>query len=425
MNIMVIGGGGREHALTWKIAQSPMVDALYCAPGNAGIAQVAECVPIDVLDFDKLREFVREKKIDLALIGPERPLIRGLSDMLREDGLLVFGPAAAAARLEGSKAFAKRIMMDAGVPTGAYAEFDDFDDAVAYLRDQGIPIVVKADGDAEGKGVTVARTMADAERAVRECLVDDRFGAAGRHVVIEECLCGEEVSLLAFSDGTHLIRMVPSQDHKPAYDNDLGPNTGGMGAYSPVPLVTPEIMDRIEQGTLERTVAAMADAGTPYSGVLYAGLMMRGDEPQVLEYNVRFGDPETQVIMPRMKSDIVPVLEACASGDLGDVTVEWSDDACVTVVMASGGYPGAYTKGYPIDGLDRAEQEPGVVVFHAGTAERNGEIVTNGGRVLGVTATAPDLPQAIQKAYDAVEQISFQDAHYRSDIGQKALNRLV
>lgn len=425
MNILVIGGGGREHALTWKIAQSPMVDALYCAPGNPGIGKVAECVPIDVLDFDKLREFAREKKVDLALVGPERPLIRGLSDMLREDGLLVFGPSAAAAKLEGSKAFAKRIMMDAGVPTGGYAEFDDFDDAVAYLREQGIPIVVKADGDAEGKGVTVARTMADAERALRECLLDDRFGAAGRHVVIEECLCGEEVSLLAFSDGKRLIRMVPSQDHKPAYDNDQGPNTGGMGAYSPVPLVTPEIIDRIEQGTLERTVAAMTEAGAPYSGVLYAGLMMRGDEPQVLEYNVRFGDPETQVIMPRMKSDIVPVLEACARGDLSDVEVEWTEDACVTVVMASGGYPGSYTKGYPIEGLDRAEQEPGVVVFHAGTAEKNGEIVTNGGRVLGVTATAQDLPQAIQKAYEAVRQISFQDAHYRSDIGQKALNRIV
>jgi len=425
MNILVIGGGGREHALTWKIAQSPMADTLYCAPGNAGIAKVAECVPIDVLDFDKLREFAREQKIDLALVGPERPLIRGLSDMLREDGLLVFGPSAAAAELEGSKSFAKRIMMDAGVPTGGYAEFDDFDHAVAYLREQGIPIVVKADGDAEGKGVTVARTMADAEQALRECLVDGRFGAAGRHVVLEECLCGEEVSLLAFSDGTRLIRMVPSQDHKPAYDNDQGPNTGGMGAYSPVPLVTPEIIDRIERGTLERTVAAMAEAGAPYSGVLYAGLMMEGDEPLVLEYNVRFGDPETQVIMPRMKSDIVPVLEACARGDLSDVEVEWTEDACVTVVMASGGYPGSYTKGYPIEGLDRAEQEPGVVVFHAGTAEKNGEIVTNGGRVLGVTATAQDLPQAIQKAYEAVEQISFRDAHYRSDIGQKGLNKIV
>jgi len=424
MNILVVGGGGREHALAWKIAQSPVVDRLYCAPGNAGIKQVAECVPVDVLDFDKLRGFAREQKIELAVIGPERPLIRGLANVLREDGVLVFGPSAAAAQLEGSKEFAKRTMVDAGVPTGAYAEFDDFDLAVAYLREQGIPIVIKADGDAAGKGVTVARTMADAEQALRECLVDDRFGQAGRRVVIEECLFGEELSLLAFSDGSRLVRMVPSQDHKPAYDNDQGPNTGGMGAYSPVPLVTAELIDQIEHETLERTIKTMAVAGIPYTGVLYAGLMMSDTRPQVLEYNVRFGDPETQVIMPRMKSDIVPVLEACARGDLSDVTVEWSEDACVTVVMASGGYPGEYKKGYPIEGIETAEKEPGVVVFHAGTAERDGKTVTNGGRVLNVTASASDLPQAIKKVYDAVEQIEFRDAHYRSDIGQKALNKL-
>jgi len=424
MNILVVGGGGREHVLTWKIAQSPVVDKLYCAPGNAGIGQVAECVPIDPLEFNRLRAFAHQHEIGLAVIGPERPLIRGLADVLREEGILVFGPSAGAARLEGSKAFAKRIMVDAGVPTGTFAEFDEIEPAMAYLRKQGIPIVVKADGDAAGKGVTVARTIADAEHALRECLVDGRFGAAGQRVVIEECLCGEELSLLAFSDGTRLVPMVPSQDHKPAYDNDQGPNTGGMGAYSPVPLVSAETVAEIEHGTLERTIAAMADAGSPYTGVLYAGLMMSDNNPQVLEYNVRFGDPETQVILPRMNSDIVPVLEACARGDLSGVTAEWSDDACVTVVMASGGYPGSYNKGYPIDGIERAEQETGVMVFHAGTTEKNGTIVTNGGRVLDVTATAPDLPQAIKKAYDAVEQIDFKDAHYRSDIGQKAIDRL-
>ncbi|MCD6288434.1 MAG: phosphoribosylamine--glycine ligase [Candidatus Hydrogenedentes bacterium] len=424
MNILLVGGGGREHALAWKIAQSPLVDNLYCAPGNAGISQSAECVQIDPLDFDRLRAFAKDNSVDLAVIGPERPLIRGLADLLRQDGVMVFGPSAESARLEGSKAFAKTTMNRAGVPTGAFAEFTELEPAMAYLREQGVPIVVKADGDAEGKGVTVARTMADAERAVRECLVDGRFGDAGRRVVIEECLCGEELSLLAFCDGTDVLPMVPSQDHKPAYDNDQGPNTGGMGAYSPVPLVAPETVGGLVRNTIEKTVATMAADGTPHSGVLYAGLMMGNGDPKVLEYNVRFGDPETQVIMPRMKSDIVPVLTACAQGKLGGIEIEWSDNVCVTVVMASGGYPVKYIKGYPIEGIQDAESDPDVVVFHAGTAKKDGAVVTNGGRVLNVTALAQDLPSAINKAYEAVEKIRFKDAHYRSDIGQKALDKL-
>lgn len=421
MNVLVIGSGGREHALVWKLSQSPSVDSIYCAPGNAGIERLAECVPLGVNDFEKLISFAREKRIGLTVVGPEEPLSKGAVNRFQSEGLMAFGPSMAAAELESSKAFAKSLMMECRIPTAVYAEFDDADKAVAYVKEKGAPIVVKADGLAAGKGVTVAHTVEEAIAAVRAAMVDKAFGAAGNKLVIEECLVGEEASVLAFADGTHCVPMAPSQDHKAVFDGDAGPNTGGMGAYSPAPVVSAPMMADIQRTILQPCIEGMARRGTPFVGVLYAGLMITKDGPKVIEFNCRFGDPETQVVLPRMKSDLLPVLLACCDGTLHKRPIEWHDQACVSVVMASGGYPGAYPKGLPIAGIEAAESDPGVVVFHAGTKREGDLVVTNGGRVLNVTAVAPTIAGAIDKAYIATRQIQFENAHYRRDIGRKAL----
>ena len=423
MNILVIGSGGREHALVWKIAQSPLVDRLYCAPGNAGIARHATCFDIGVKDAQKLIAFARDNAIGLTVVGPEDPLASGIVDRLTEAGLKAFGPVASAARLESSKVFAKDFMRRCEIPTAEYAEFGKPEDAIAYIERMGAPLVVKADGLAAGKGVTVAKNKADAVQAVRQAMVDKVFGVAGSKVVIEEFLSGEEASILAFADGKTVVPMMSSQDHKAVYDGDAGPNTGGMGAYSPAPVVTPAILEETIKRVLRPCVAGMAREGSPYKGCLYAGLMITDAGPKVVEFNCRFGDPETQVVLPQLRSDLVPILLACCDGTLAETPIEWNRGACVTVVMASGGYPKEYEKGKVIIGIDDAEQDPGVTVFHAGTRKHGGDLVTNGGRVLNVTAVGPDISSTIKKAYAAVDKIRFEKAHYRKDIGAKVLLR--
>ena len=423
MNVLIIGSGGREHALAWKVAQSPLVEKLYCAPGNAGIAQTATCVDIGVNDTDKLAAFAKDNGIGLTIVGPEDPLAHGIVDRFSAEGLTVFGPTAAAARLEASKVFAKDFMRRHNIPTAAYAEFDAPDPAIDYVKRQGAPIVVKADGLAAGKGVTVARDVETAIQAIREAMVEKAFGGAGTKVVIEECLVGEEASILAFADGDAVIPMIPSQDHKPLLDGDAGPNTGGMGAYSPTPVVTPEILQATMEQILRPSITGMAAEGAVYRGCLYAGLMITETGPKVVEFNCRFGDPETQVVLPQLESDLVPILLACCDGTLAQTPIAWKTGACVTVVMASGGYPKAYEKLKPITGLAEAQRDPEVMVFHAGTKQQGADVVTNGGRVLNVTAIGPDIASTIDKAYAAVRQIAFEKAHYRSDIGAKALAR--
>jgi phosphoribosylamine--glycine ligase len=424
MNILVLGSGGREHALVWKIAQSPLVNHLYCAPGNAGIAKQAQCVDIGVSDAGKLIGFARDNGIELVVVGPEDPLANGIVDRFSETGLKTFGPSAAAARLESSKVFAKEFMRRHGIPTAGYAEFRNADEAVAHIERMGAPLVVKADGLAAGKGVTVARSKAEAIEAVREAIEDKVFGEAGATVVIEEFLSGEEASILAFADGETVVPMMSSQDHKPVYDGDMGPNTGGMGAYSPAPIVTPGILEEAVERVLRPCVAGMAEEGTPYKGCLYAGLMITGSRVRVVEFNCRFGDPETQVVLPQLRSDLVPILMACCDGKLGETPIEWNRGACVTVAMASGGYPKEYERGKVITGIDDAERDPDVTVFHAGTKRQGADLITNGGRVLNVTAVGADIASTIKKAYAAVDKIRFEKAHCRKDIGAKALARL-
>ncbi|MCZ6540728.1 MAG: phosphoribosylamine--glycine ligase [Nitrospinae bacterium] len=420
MNVLIVGGGGREHALAWKIAQSPKVTALFCAPGNPGTAQVATNVNLKADDLDGLLQFALDQSIDLTVVGPEQPLVLGLADRFQERGLKVFGPSAKAAQLEGSKAFSKNLMQKYGIPTAAYAAFDHADAARAYLKGKG-PQVVKADGLAAGKGVFVCADEAEAVDAVRRIMNDKIFGESGNRIIIEERLEGQEVSLLAFTDGTTVLPMEAAQDHKPAFDGDTGPNTGGMGACSPAPVFTPELKQQVIDRVMLPAVNGMHAEGIPYQGVLYAGLMITADGPKVLEFNARFGDPETQPIMMRMDSDIVPVLEACANGTLDTCSLEWKPGAAVCVVMASEGYPGSYDKGRPISGLDQANALPGVSVFHAGTKQDGDIIVTSGGRVLGVTALGGNVQMAIVKAYQAVGKIKWPGVHYRTDIGQKAL----
>ncbi len=424
MKVLVVGGGGREHALVWKLAQSPRVSRVFAAPGNAGTDGLATNVAVDAEDVDELLAFARTEGIGLTVVGPEAPLVLGIADRFRDAGLRVFGPTAAAARLEGSKAFCKRIMETYGVPTAAYREFDDPEAAKAYIREQGTPLVVKADGLAAGKGVTVARTVAEAEAAVDQAMVGRVFGDAGARVVVEEFLDGEEASFLAFCDGRTFLPMASSQDHKPVFDGDQGPNTGGMGAYSPAPVVTPELFRRASEEVIRPVVDGMAAEGSPYVGVLYAGLMIKDGQIKVLEFNCRFGDPECQPIVLRMKGDLVPVLEACIDGRLDEVSLEWDPRAAVCVVIASEGYPGSYPKGVEIHGLDAAARREDVVVFHAGTRRAGGRVVTSGGRVLGVTALGSGVAEAIRRAYDAVGDIRWPGAHHRTDIGRKALDRL-
>lgn len=423
MKVLVVGGGGREHALCWKIAQSPLVETLYCAPGNPGIAEVAECVNIGADEIETLCEFAQAEKIDLTVVGPEVPLTMGIVDTFQEAGLEIFGPNKAAAQLEGSKGFSKDLMAKYNIPTAAYQSFTEHSDAVAYIKEQGAPIVVKADGLAAGKGVIVAMSEEQAIAAVDDIMLDQVFGAAGASVVIEEFMDGEEASFFAFTDGKNILPLASSQDHKRVYDNDEGPNTGGMGAYSPAPVVTAELHDVIVETVVKPTIAGMAQDGCPYSGILYVGLMIKDGKPRVVEYNARFGDPEAQPLLVRMKEDIVPILQACARGELTQDSLEWHDKAAVCVVMASGGYPAAFEKGLPISGLDKAAEMEDMVVFHAGTAAKDGKIVNNGGRVLGVTGLGATVKEAIDKAYQGVAVIDWQDVHYRKDIGARALNR--
>ncbi|MCD6359357.1 MAG: phosphoribosylamine--glycine ligase [Armatimonadetes bacterium] len=423
MKVLVVGSGGREHALAWKIAQSPHVSKLYCAPGNAGIEQVGECVPIQVEALEELADFAESEAIDLTVVGPERPLIMGIVDHFRSRGLAVYGPTAAAARLEGSKAFTNELLERAGVGGKRFKVFTEPEAARAYVRSEGAPIVVKADGDAAGKGVTVARTVDEALEAVDRCMIEKAYGSAGDRVVVEECLIGEECSIKVFVDGETIVPMVPSQDYKRVYDGDEGPNTGGMGCYSPVPSVSDEVFEQIIRDVVRPTVRTMAEEGAPYTGTLYAGIIMTDDGPRLLEYNCRFGDPETQVVMPRLESDLVEIMLATVEGRLDQVQVRWRDDRAVCVVVASGGYPGAYEKGKLISGLEEAAAIEGTVVFHAGTRRAGSGIVTNGGRVLGVTALGATFEQARDRAYNAVGLIDFEDMYFRTDIATRAVGR--
>jgi phosphoribosylamine---glycine ligase len=423
MNVLVIGGGGREHALVWKIAQSPLVEKIYCAPGNPGIAGLAECVAIPADKIAALCDFALDQAIDLTVVGPEVPLTLGIVDLFQTAGLAIFGPSKAAARLEGSKGFSKDLMAKYGIPTAAYRSFTERDAAAAYIREIGAPIVVKADGLAAGKGVIVAESVEQALAAVDEIMLDKVFGSAGASVVIEEFMAGEEASFFAFTDGKNILPLASAQDHKRIFDNDQGPNTGGMGAYSPAPVVTAALYDEIVARIVQPTIAGMAAEGTPYCGILYVGLMIEQGKPRVVEFNARFGDPEAQPLLVRMKSDLVPVLLACARGELTQTSLEWHDKAAVCVVMASGGYPGSFAKGYAIGGIDQAEALGDLVVFHSGTALKDGRLVNNGGRVLGVTGLGADVAAAIAKTYAGVAMITWQDVHYRTDIGRKALQR--
>lgn len=423
MKILVVGGGGREHALVWKIAQSPLVDTLYCAPGNPGIAALAECVHIGADEIDALLDFALNEKIDLTIVGPEVPLTLGIVDRFQAAGLEIFGPSKAAAQIEGSKSFSKDLMAKYHIPTAAYRTFTDRDQAVAYIRQQGAPIVVKADGLAAGKGVIVALSEAQAITAIDDIMLDKVFGAAGSQVVIEEFMAGEEASFFAFTDGKNILPLASSQDHKRIFDNDEGPNTGGMGAYSPAPVVTEALTCDILDAIVRPTIEGMAAEGCAYSGILYVGLMIADGKARVVEYNARFGDPEAQPLLMRMKSDIVPVLQACARGELTQASLEWHDKAAVCVVMASGGYPAEFEKGLEISGFEVAEAIEDLMVFHAGTTLKDGKIVNNGGRVLGVTGLGTNVAEAIAKAYSGVRVLSWPNAHYRNDIGKKALDR--
>ena len=417
MKVLVVGSGGREHAIVHALAKSPKVDALFCAPGNGGIAAEAACVDIKATDVEAMVAWAKENAMDYVVVAPDDPLALGMVDALAEAGIPAFGPRKNAAVIEASKSFSKDLMKKYNIPTAKYEIFTDMDAALAYVRAQGAPIVVKADGLALGKGVVVAQTLEEAEDAVRAMMGDRKFGEAGARVVIEECMTGPEVSVLCFVDGTHLSPMVSSQDHKRAYNNDEGPNTGGMGAFAPSPKYTPEIA-RICMDTIFRpTVDAMAAEGRPFQGCLYFGLMLTPDGPKVVEYNSRFGDPETQPVLSLLDTDLLDIMCACTNGTLDQLDIRWKEGAACCIVMASGGYPLDYKKGYPISGLDSVGED--VFVYHAGTKLDGDTYLTNGGRVLGVTATAEDLEHAIARAYDAVKGISFQDAHYRTDIGRK------
>ena len=419
MNILVIGSGGREHALYWKLSESPQTEQIYAIPGNPGMGTSA-AIALD--DHAAILRFVKEHEIGLVVVGPEVPLMNGLVDELEAAGIRAFGPRANAAEIEGSKSFAKDLMKKYGIPTARYEVFTAAEPARAYIRQEGAPIVVKADGLAAGKGVIVAMTEQEALDAVDAIMEDHSFGDAGARVVIEEFMEGEEASLLAFTDGTTIRPMISAQDHKRAYDGDRGPNTGGMGTYAPAPVMTPEMTERAVEEILKPTIAAMAKEGRTYRGCLYLGLMVTADGPKVVEFNARFGDPETQVVLPLLDSDLVAIMCACADGTLADVPIRWKDGAAVCVVLASGGYPGHYEKGQEIHGLADAEAM-GALVFHAGTAMKDGKLVTNGGRVLGVVGRGADISSAVDAAYAAATKISFKDAYYRKDIAHRALER--
>ncbi len=424
MRILVVGSGGREHALVWKITQSKLVDRVYCAPGNVGIGALAERVDIQAEEIDRLIDFAKRERIDLTVVGPEAPLAAGLVNKFQKAGLKAFGPTAEAVQLEASKVFAKNLFRKYNIPTASFRVFDSVAGAQAYLQECPYPVVIKADGLAAGKGVSVCQDRGEAEAAVREIMVDQVFGNAGSRVVVEECLVGEEVSLTAVTDSKTILVFETAQDHKRVFDNDRGPNTGGMGAYSPTPFVSHEALHRIEKDILVPVVHAMKRENRTFTGVLYAGLMITATGPKVLEFNARFGDPETEPLMMRLRSDLVPILLGAVDGNLDAADLEWDERAAVTVVMASGGYPGKYEKGVRIEGLDRAAELPDVQVFHAGTAKKGDAIVTAGGRVLAVNALGADFVEARTRVYEAVGRIRFPQMHYRTDIGARAMRHL-
>ncbi|HHT9130617.1 MAG TPA: phosphoribosylamine--glycine ligase [Candidatus Brocadiaceae bacterium] len=423
MKILIVGSGGREHALAWKIAQSPMVKKIFCAPGNPGIAEVAKCVDIKAENIDELCNFALKQKIDLTVVGPEDALTAGIVDKFRDRHLDIFGPSKRASIIEGSKVFAKTLMRKHGIPTADFKVFEDVKQAKNHAATCEFPLVIKADGLAKGKGVFVCKTLDAASKHLDDIMKEKIFGEAGNKVVIEEFLSGEEVSILAVTDGKTIVPLSSAQDHKAVYDGDKGPNTGGMGVYSPVPLVTEELQFSIEENILVPVVHAMKKENRPYRGVIYAGLMITSNGPKVLEFNARFGDPETQVLLMRMKSDLVPLLLSTAKNTLEEVAIEWNDGVSVCVVMASKGYPDKYEKGLPISGLETLKGLDNVQVFHAGTSMKDGKVVTNGGRVLGVTALGKDIQEAQKTVYGAIQKISFEGAHYRRDICAKAMKR--
>ena len=418
MKVLIVGSGGREHAIAWKVAQSPRVEKIYCAPGNAGIEEYAQCVDIGAMEFEKLAAFAKEEQINLTVIGMDDPLVGGVVDVFEREGLRVFGPRKNAAVLEGSKAFSKDLMKKYGIPTAAYENFTDPKEALAYLETAKFPIVLKADGLALGKGVLICQNLEEAKAGVREIMEDKKFGSAGNTMVIEEFMTGREVSVLSFVDGKTIKTMTSAQDHKRAMDGDQGLNTGGMGTFSPSPFYTPEVDAFCREHIYQPTVDAMAKEGRPFKGVIFFGLMLTEDGPKVLEYNARFGDPEAQVVLPRMKNDIVDVFEACIDGTLDQVDLQFEDNAAVCVVLASEGYPVSYEKGYPIRGLENFKDRDGYYVFHAGTKKKDGQIVTNGGRVLGVVAKGEELKKARANAYEAINLVEFDNKYYRHDIGK-------
>lgn len=422
MNILIVGSGGREHAIAMSVSKSPLAKKIYCAPGNAGISAVAQCVPIGAMEFEKLVSFAKEKEIDLVIVGMDDPLVGGLVDELEAAGIRTFGPRKNAAILEGSKAFSKELMKKYNIPTAAYETFDDAKKAIAYLEEAAYPIVLKADGLALGKGVLICNTKEEAKDGVKTIMEDKKFGDAGSRMVIEEFMTGREVSVLSFVDGKTIKIMSSAQDHKRAGDGDTGLNTGGMGTFSPSPFYTDEVDEYCKKYIYQATVDAMAKEGRPFQGVIFFGLMLTKEGPKVLEYNARFGDPEAQVVLPRMKNDILEVMEACVNGTLDEIDLEFEDSAAVCVVLASEGYPLHYEKGLPISGSERFEQEEGYYCFHAGTKfDEGGNLVTNGGRVLGITAKGPDLRQARENAYKATEWVQFENKYMRSDIGNAIL----
>ncbi len=423
MKVLVIGGGGREHAIVWKLSQSKMVDKIYCCPGNAGIAELAQCINVHQDDFQALLDFVKYEWIDLTIVGPEAPLSKGIVDLFENEGRRILGPSKAAAQLESSKAFSKDLMRSHGIPTAEYKVFTSYLHAEEYIKFKGAPIVIKADGLAAGKGVFIAATVEEAMEALKQIMKDKVFGAAGDRVLIEECLQGEEASFMAFTDGKTIVPMVSSQDHKRIFDDDQGPNTGGMGAYSPAPVVTTELESIVLEKIMKPTIKAMKSEGITYKGILYAGLMIDKGKPYVLEFNCRLGDPETQPVLSRLQSDLMEIAMAVTDQRLAEIKVEWKKDPAVCVVVSSDGYPGKYRKGDVITGIREANEVEGVHVFHAGTVFKNSDIVTSGGRVLGVTATGASIADAKRHAYEAVDKIKFAGMHYRKDIADRALNR--
>ncbi len=421
MKVLVIGSGGREHALVWKITQSPKVSQIYCAPGNTGISKLAQCINIDVNNIEKLVDFAQEEKIDLTIVGPELPLSNGIVNEFNRKGLRIFGPSKKATEIESSKVFSKYLMKKYNIPTANYQVFQNSEKAFDYIKQQAFPLVIKADGLAAGKGVFIVENLVQARDALDALMDEKQFGEAGRQVIIEEFLEGEEVSILAFCDGKTVVPMVSSQDHKKIFDNDRGPNTGGMGAYSPVPFYPNEFKKKVLEEILKPTVEGLRSEGREYKGVLYAGLILTKQGPKVLEFNARFGDPETQVILPRLKTDLIDIFNAVIEQTLHKINIEWKDNAAVCVVMASGGYPGKYHKGKVISGLERLEKMKDIIVFHAGTKLQDDKIITSGGRVLGITAWDETISKAKERAYKGVKEIYFEDMYYRKDIASKAI----